>query len=165
MTRLVALAALCGCGYAFTATGGALPGGASSLAVPVFENRTSEAQAGALFADALRDALARRTRLTTSSDASARVEGVVSSIGGGPSALAAGSSVGAFRVEAVVELSVVEGARVLYTDRVAGGEDYLPGVDLLGSEANRRAALTRLARSLMAEALSRMQASGGAAPR
>jgi hypothetical protein len=44
-----------------------------------------------------------------------------------------------------------------YEDAVVGGEDYLTGVDVLGTEANRRAALRRLARALAAEAIDRYE--------
>ena len=46
-----------------------------------------------------------------------------------------------------------------YADAVTGGEDYLTGVDVLGTEANRRAALRRLARSLAIEAIQRYEVS------
>ena len=46
-----------------------------------------------------------------------------------------------------------------YADAVTGGEDYLTGVDVLGTEANRRAALRRLARALATEAIERYEVS------
>ena len=41
--------------------------------------------------------------------------------------------------------------------RWRGAEDYLAGVDVLGTEANRRAALRRLMRALAAEAVERYE--------
>src|SRR5204862_145776 len=49
-------------------------------------------------------------------------------------------------------------------DTVAGGEDFLTGVDVLGTEANRRAALRRLARALAVEAIERYEVSERFAP-
>jgi hypothetical protein len=46
-----------------------------------------------------------------------------------------------------------------YQDLVADGENYLVGVDVLGTEANRRAALRRLARTLSREAIERYDVS------
>ena len=46
-----------------------------------------------------------------------------------------------------------------YTDTLGGSEDYLSGVDVLGTEANRRAALRRLARTVAREAVERYDVS------
>ena len=52
-----------------------------------------------------------------------------------------------------------DGSGVVYEDQVGAGEDYLAGIDVLGTEANRRAALRRLARSVSRELLERMSVS------
>ena len=44
-----------------------------------------------------------------------------------------------------------------YEDRLIESEDYLAGVDVLGTEANRRAALRRLATAAAKEALERYE--------
>ena len=155
--RFVGLTALTACGYGFSAGGGRLPGEASALAVPIFENATSEAQLGALFTGALREALVGRGRLAADDGHAPRVFGTVFSVSGGGSALGAGTRVGAFVVTARIKVRVEQEGRVLFADDVTGSEDYLPGVDILGTEASRRAALQRLARSLMERALERMQ--------
>jgi hypothetical protein len=46
---------------------------------------------------------------------------------------------------------------ITYEDAATGAEDYLVGVDVLGTEANRRAALRRLATTLAREAVERME--------
>jgi hypothetical protein len=57
-----------------------------------------------------------------------------------------------FRLDAELRLEAAD-----YADTLAGGEDYLAGVDVLGTEANRRAALRRLMRTLAAEAVERYE--------
>jgi hypothetical protein len=53
------LALLAGCGYRFATTGGALPGGARSLYVPLFKNLSPEPGVDAWFTEALREELDR----------------------------------------------------------------------------------------------------------
>jgi hypothetical protein len=56
---------------------------------------------------------------------------------------------------------VVEPAgNVSYEDRSTFGEDYLVGVDVLGTEANRRAALRRLAKAASRELMTRYEIAG-----
>src|SRR5256885_16645037 len=73
-----------GCGYQFANHGQPLPPGAESVFVAPFENRTGDAEAGALVAAAVRDELARRGR-EGGAGAPARVEGEVTESGFGPS--------------------------------------------------------------------------------
>jgi hypothetical protein len=72
-----------------------------------------------------------------------------------PSALGA-QGASAFTLSATVRVRLRDASGVAYEDQAGSGEDYLQGVDVLGTEANRRAALRRLARSLSREILERM---------
>ena len=69
-----------------------------------------------------------------------------------PSGVSAEGGAASFRVDAELRLEAPG-----YADTVAGSEDYLAGVDVLGTEANRRAALRRLMRALAAEAVERYE--------
>jgi hypothetical protein len=65
---------------------------------------------------------------------------------------AAGSEgAAAFRMEARLRVRAPN-----FDDVVVGNEDYLAGIDVLGTEANRRAALRRVARSVAREAIERL---------
>lgn len=144
------LAALAtGCGYRFAVGGPGLPGGVASVYVPVFANRSADAEAGAIFAQALADSLAQAGRLAGPS-ASARIDGEVLSVSTNPAATRAdGTGVSVYRLHAALRLSLVQNGRTLCVREVAGSEDYLPAPDLLGIEASRREAVLRLARKLM----------------
>ena len=63
-----------------------------------------------------------------------------------------GEGAAAFRLDAEMKLKIGD-----YEDRLIESEDYLAGVDVLGTEANRRAALRRLATAAAKEALERYE--------
>jgi hypothetical protein len=84
------------------------------------------------------------------------LEGELLALSNSPSILGAAGA-GAFRLGAALRLRVLRGTAVLYDEVAGGGEDYLQGIDVLGTEANRRAALRRTAESVLREALERME--------
>ena len=145
----LAAAALGGCGYGFAVGGPGLPAGVERVYVPVFENRSTEAEAGALFAEALAHALASAGHIG-GAEAPARVEGTVLSVDAAPAATGPdGRGVGIYRIAATVRLSLVDQGQVRCVREIEGAEDFLPTADLLGIEASRRQALRRLAERLM----------------
>jgi lipopolysaccharide assembly LptE-like protein len=158
---LLAAALLGACGYHFVA-GHPLPGGAHAIDVPLFRNASSETGAEALFAGTLRDELALQGLLAQSS-ADATIEGEITDIHSGPGVvftLDGGLPLpGTFRVEAAARVRLMRGGQVLAQADVRGVEDYARGVggDILGSEAGRRAAIRRLATSMMRDALHRLR--------
>jgi hypothetical protein len=135
------------CGYA------PVRGGAShGLRVAEVKNDTAQAEAGGFFAAEFRSELAGRGELETAESAPVlAVELKALQI----LPTTAGSE-GAAAYQVIATLAVSAGA---YRDTVIGGEDYLAGVDVLGTEANRRAALRRLARTLAREAIERYDVS------
>jgi outer membrane lipopolysaccharide assembly protein LptE/RlpB len=149
------LAPLAGCGYQLVRSG-QLPGGGALRVLP-FSNQTAQAELGGLFAAAARELLAGRGRLASEEDRGAAVlEGELLAVATSPSVLAAAGAQ-AMRVEATVRLRVLRGSGPVYQDTVGAGEDYLQGVDVLGTEANRRAALRRAADTALREAFDRME--------
>jgi hypothetical protein len=151
---------LLSCGYRFTAAGGALPGGARQVYAPTFVNRTSDAGVEALFTTAFRDELSRAGR-EGGPAADAIAVGEVTSVQGGAAIVSSDvtshgavvfGSVVSYRVNASVVVRLMRGGETLSEIRVAGHEDYLPGQSILEAEANRRAALKRLAAVLMQQA-------------
>ncbi len=156
---LLLLGALDSCGYSL-ARGAPLPGGGKSLAVAPFTNQTAFADVGGLFAGAMRDALAAHGRLAVEGDSSAAsLQGDLRALHDYPSALGA-TGASAFHLAADVRLRIVGADGLLYEDNASAGEDYLQGIDVLGTEANRRTALRRLADKLVREALERMELAG-----
>jgi hypothetical protein len=142
-TAAVALA----CGYA-PVRGRSLEG----LRVAPVRNATAQAEAGGIFASELRRELAGRGRLAPDGSQAKELQAELVTLRSGTSGVGAEGGAAAFRIDA--ELRIRAGD---YTDVVAGGEDYLTGVDVLGTEANRRAALRRLARTLATEAIERYE--------
>ncbi|HUJ25893.1 MAG TPA: LPS assembly lipoprotein LptE [Myxococcales bacterium] len=119
---------------------------APGLRVAEVKNDTAQAEAGGIFASELRGELAGRGRLDESGPALAVELSSIKTL-----ATTAGTEGGsAFQVQVVLVASAGE-----WRDTITGGEDYLGGVDVLGTEANRRAALRRLARTLAREAIER----------
>ena len=142
------------CGYRFAAPGGALPEGVRAVQAPVFDNRTGEPAAEVLFTQAFREQLGRAGTLGGESS-DGRVEGALEAVAGAPILSRAGK-LPAYRLNATVRLRLLKGDRVLAEAVVSGFEDYLSGADLLLTEANRQAALRRLAESMMREGYERL---------
>jgi Lipopolysaccharide-assembly len=142
-----------GCGYRL-ANPGDVPGG-HDIRVAPFQNYTAQVEAGGVFAAALRDELAAHGRLAGEGGSGPELTGELISIASAPSALGA-QGASAFNVSATVRIRLRDGTSLVYEDQAALGEDYLAGVDVLGTEANRRAALRRLARSMSRYLVERM---------
>ena len=136
------------CGYSVAQQRG------GPLQVAVVRNATAQVEAGGLLAQALREELQARGRLGGDGP---RLEAELLAIRSAPSALGA-QGAAAFRLDADVHVRVVEpSGAVSYDDRATWGEDYLQGVDVLGTEANRRAALRRVLRAASRELIERME--------
>ncbi len=161
MPRLLALAvalALSGCGYRVTAPNAALPAGLRAVQVPLFVNRTAEANAELTFTAALREQLERAGRLG-GPEADGRLEGTLLSLSGGPFLTAPTlPRQPAYRLTAVVALSLKKGDQVVSAVTVSGAEEFVSGADVLLTESNREASIARLAATLMREGLERLQA-------
>jgi hypothetical protein len=141
------LAAALGCGYAPVR---GKP--AQGLRVAPVKNDTAQAEAGGVFAAELRRELAGRGRLEPEGSSAPELVAELVALRSLPSGVGAEGGAASYRLDAELRLRAPA-----YEDAVAGGEDYLTGVDVLGTEANRRAALRRLARTLAAEAIERYE--------
>jgi hypothetical protein len=125
------------------------------IRVASFENYTAQVEAGGLFASALRSELAARGRLAPEGAGGPELTGELLSLASWPSALGA-QGASAYNLSAAVRMRLRDGSTVVYEDQVGMGEDYLAGVDVLGTEANRRAAMRRLSLRISRELLERM---------
>ncbi len=138
VVALLALAALASCGYALSAGAGRLPPGAERVFVRPLENRTTDAEAGALVASALRQELARRDA-DGGPAARARIEGTIDDAAFG---LLSANGATNHLVLTVSARLVVDG-KVVTEQRTQRDEEYLAGQDPLESEGRRRLALRR----------------------
>jgi len=145
MKELVALALLAACGYAPVRRPG------QAIKVAAVKNDTAQAEAGGILAAAMRNELAGRRRLGGDSSAAPELRLELLAMRSTPSA-SSGEGAAAFRLDAEMKLSIGD-----YEDRLIESEDYLAGVDVLGTEANRRAALRRLATAAAKEAIERYE--------
>jgi len=124
------------------------------LRVGPVKNGTAQAEAGGIFADELRRELAGRGRLERDGSSAPELSAELVALRSSPSGVGAEGGATSYRIDAELRLKWPN-----YEDAITGGEDYLTGVDVLGTEANRRAALRRLARTLAAEAVERYDVS------
>jgi hypothetical protein len=158
---LVCLAACAaGCGYKFTAGGAALPEGLGSVCAPVFSNHTAEPGLELVFTQALR---ARLIHLGASrGPCDGELRGEVLAVSGAPTVVSSKGQLASYRVVATLRLRLYRGERLLGETDVSGAEDYLPALDAYGDvlrvEANRQAALRRLAEALAREGYERLAA-------
>jgi hypothetical protein len=140
------------CGYGLHAGESRLPAPATQVFVRPFENRTSDAEAGALVAAAVRRELARRGA-EGGADAPARLEGVVEDV----TFTAASPNGSSYRLVLTVSARLRAGDAVLGEGRVARAEDWLAGLDPLESEGRRRVALRRAADAAARDLLERLE--------
>lgn len=154
----VCLAAL-SCGYHFTAAGAGFPQGIHKVFAPVIVNRTAEPGLEGTFTEALREQLARGGHLG-GEGSEGRLEGELLAVNAAVAQLAPGTS-GAltYRVSAVLRVRLYKDQTLLAQTDVTGSEDYLPALrpDVLTTEANRQAAIRRLASALATDAVARLQ--------
>jgi hypothetical protein len=149
---LLLLAALSSCGYQMGAGTARLPPGAEKVFVRPFENRTTNAEAGAIVAASLRQELARR-QAEGDARASARIEGAVEE-----ATFGASSPNGAtYRLGLVVSARLLVRDQVVAEQRARRDEDWLAGIDALEAEGRRRLALRRAAEALAREILDRFE--------
>ncbi|TMB09150.1 MAG: hypothetical protein E6J66_15305 [Deltaproteobacteria bacterium] len=148
-SRSLLLLAMLGCGYA-PVRGRAQPG----LRVGAVRNATAQAEAGGIFAAELRRELAGRGRLAPDGSGAPELAAELLMLRSLPSGAGAEGGATSYRLDAQLRVHAGD-----YADTVSGGEDFLTGVDVLGTEANRRAALRRLARGLAVEAIERYEVS------
>ena len=121
-----------------------------SVRVAAVKNDTAQAEVGGLFAAALRAELAGRGQLDPDGAASPELVLEVIALRSVPSGLLGEGGAASFRLDAELKANVGP-----WETRLGGSEDYYAGIDVLGTEANRRAALRRLARSAARDAVER----------
>ena len=161
LAALLALAFLAqpGCGYHFTAAGAGFPQGIHKVFAPVIANRTTEPGLEAVFTEAVREQLARGGYLG-GEGSEGRLEGELLSVSAGVAQLAPGTSGPlTYRVSALLRVRLFRDQTLLAQTDVTGSEDYLPALrpDVLTTEANRQAAIRRLASALATDAVTRLQ--------
>lgn len=139
------------CGYRFVRPSAGLPGEVKAAWVPMLGNLTAEAGAEVFVTQALREQLQRWGALG-GPDAQARLEGSLDQVTAGV-LLASPGSLPGYQLSASLSLKLVVNGETRAQTRVTEREAYLSGADVLLTEANRQAALRRLAGTLAREGL------------
>jgi hypothetical protein len=152
-TATLALLALTlsACGYAAGGQG-RLPENARQVFVRPLENHTTDADAGALVAAALRRELARRGA-DAGPAAPTQLEGAVEGVSFG----ASGPSGAIYRLTLTVTARLVVAGHVASEQRTQRSEDWLAGQDPLESEGRRRLALRHAAEAAAREIVERLE--------
>jgi hypothetical protein len=147
----LALAAA-GCGYSVAAGAGRLPAGAEKVYVATFANRTTDAEAGALVAGALRDELSRRGS-SGGPGSAARIEGTVTQVAWIPTTPDGGT----WRLTLEVQARLVVEGKVASEQAVRREQDYLSEVDALATEGRRRLAVRQASAAAAREIVERFE--------
>jgi len=150
---VVLLAAASACGYSLTAGAGRMPAGAQRVFVRPLENRTTDAEAGALVAAALRQELARRGA-DGGTEAGARIEGSIDDVSFSVLALGPPPT---YRLGLTVTARLLADGKPLAEQHVGRVEDYLSGLDPLEGEGRRRLALRRVAEAIARDLIERFE--------
>jgi hypothetical protein len=141
-----------GCGYSVAAGAGRLPAGAERVYVATFANRTTDAEAGALVAGALRDELARRGS-SGGSGSAARIEGTVTQVAWIPTTPDGGT----WRLTLEVQARLLVEGKVASEQAVRREQDYLSEVDALATEGRRRLAVRQASVAAAREIVERFE--------
>jgi hypothetical protein len=149
-----ALLWLAACGYSVGAGAPAarLPEGAGTIFVAPLENRTSDAEAGALVAAALRTELSRRGA-SGGEGARSRIEGAVVRSASAPLTTQGGT----WRLTFEVQARLVTGGDPVARVDVRREVDYLGEVDAIATEGRRRLAVRRAAEDAAREIVERLE--------
>jgi hypothetical protein len=137
-----------GCGYRFTANG-RLPEGIRTVCAPVFLNRTADPGLEVSFTQAFRERLIRVGAAGASCEGEVRAE--VVEIFGVPT-LGTPQGLVSYRLISKMVVRLFKGERLLSEQVISGEEDYLDSQDIIEAEANRQAAMRRLAEQMAKDA-------------
>ena len=146
---------LAGCGYRFTAGGAPLPDGVRSVCAPIFTNRKADPGLEIAFTQAFRERLVR-AGVHARGDCEAHVQGELLSVEGRPTVVTPAQKLVSYRLVATMRLRLMKGEEVLSEADLTAQEDYLPAADILQTEANRQAALLRLADAMAHDGYERL---------
>ena len=152
----VAVCQMAACGYRLAGSGD-MPGGIGSVCIHVFENHTSQPDAGSIFSNSLVYEFTRRGGVVLADDAAAdaRLTGTVVSISTDTVTHRDRYASAEMRVRAVLDVQLVSrNGEVLWSaGGVAGKETYeVAGNTAYMTEENKKAAIMRLSEK-MAETL------------
>jgi hypothetical protein len=152
---LIFLFVFLGCRYHFTEPKGTMVDQIAQVWVPVFFNRTAEANLEIAFTNALREQLAQGAHFSNDTS-EAVMTGTVMAVSASPFLGAPGLPPNSMARASVQIVLTVKGVSVK-TVVLNGEEEFPPGPDILLTEQNRALALSRLAQKMMRDALEQFE--------
>ncbi|MBI5755347.1 MAG: LptE family protein [Nitrospirae bacterium] len=168
-TLLCALFIVAGCGYHMAGRGGHLPGGAKTIAIPVFSNKTlepivEEELTPAVIREFMKDG---RIEVVDSSRADVILMGSVVSYTESPLSFDSNQNVLEYRITVTTQLRLVrqslpltEGGKgkgeILWEKDITTSAEYSVSSDVMSTKVSKLLALKEIARNLAEEATDRV---------
>ncbi len=155
LATVLLLVFLVGCGYHFKGKENNLPKDIKSISIPIFKNETTETNIENLFTNALIAQFVRSKefKIVDVDKADAVIYGVLKEYHNDTLTYAGGGKVSQYRVRVVAEVSLVRrktGEIIWKAKHLSEFEDYNASTNTIENEANKKKAITRLAK-FMAE--------------
>ena len=153
---ILLLSTVLGCGYKVMGRGGQFPDGITSLAIAQLENKTKEANLGAIFVSALRREFIyrREVEIVSEQKADASLQGTITSITVRSLAYDEEARAREYRVTIALDLRLVsQGSNeILWRgDGITGSEEYLASTDVIVDEGRKNSAIRKIAVDLAEE--------------
>lgn len=158
----VPLFSLLNCGYKIGNAPFQAPLGVKSVAVPVFDNYTTEPELGTILAEALKKEILRRglVRVEAVENADAIVRGAVTEIKIEPLSFSGQGVTSAYRVKLKIRVKLEKKGEIIWKiDELEKDEQFLVAGQALNDISTRRQSLEKVASDLM-EALYTMMFEG-----
>lgn len=160
ITLVMAIITLCsatlGCGYKLMGRGGEFPDEITSLAIGPLENRTKEANLGAIFVSALRKEFIfrREVEIVNEQKAQAALQGTITSLTVCSLAYDEEARAREYRVTITLNLLLIrkgDDAILWRGDNIEGESEYLASTNVIVEEGRKDSAVRKIAADLAEE--------------
>ena len=156
LTILILLFIVLGCGYKVMGRGGQFPEGITSLAISPLDNKTKEANLGAIFVSALRREFIfrREVEIVSEKKADASLQGTITSLTVRSLAYDEEARATEYRVTIALDLLLVSQGNneILWRgDGITGSEEYIADTNVIVEEGRKNSAIRKIAADLAEE--------------
>jgi len=160
ITVLISIIILCsatlGCGYKLMGRGGEFPEGITSLAIGPLENKTKEANLGAIFISSLRHEFIfrREVEIVSEQKAQAALQGTITSLTVSSLAYDEEARAREYRVTIILNLLLIRTGddKILWRgDNIRGDSEYLASTNVIVEEGRKDSAVHKIAADLAEE--------------
>lgn len=153
LTILILLFIVFGCGYKVMGRGGQFPEGITSLAISPLDNKTKEANLGAIFVSALRREFIfrREVEIVSEKKADASLQGTITSLTVRSLAYDEEARATEYRVTIALDLLLVKQGsnEILWRgDGITSSEEYIADTNVIVEEGRKNSAIRQIADDL-----------------